>query len=99
MAQNILTVRSSKHHTTDQMHELGREISNAQFINRLLAGLFNLFVNFGLAFFVSFFNSGWMDASVSQKFFQSKFGNVAANRVKTANYNSIRTIIYQNFHA
>ena len=63
---------------------------------------FTFFTDTGFHFFLSllnhFFNSGRMNTSIQNQFFQSNSGNFTTDRIKCGKYNCLRCIINNQIH-
>ena len=59
----------------------------------LFACFLNFLLNFFLCFFNHFFDTGRMNTTIVNQFFQSNAGNFTTNRIKAGNNNSFRSIV------
>src|SRR5690606_22220924 len=71
---------------------------NSKIDNRSFSYLDDFVINLLCCFSNYFFNSGWVNSTISNQFMKCQTSNFSSNRVKTRKDNRFRSIIYDNFN-
>ena len=82
MLEDVLGIRCTELELAQQLHHLGRHADDARFLERLLAGLFNLLIDFTASLFDHLLDAAGVNATVRQQFLQSHTSHLAPNRVE-----------------
>ena len=98
MLQQVLTIGGTIFHLTDDTDEFRMQSVDTQVDRGTLAGFNDFFFHLLAHLGNYFFDTGGVNTAVCYQLVQCQTGNFTANRVESREYDSFRSIIYNDFH-
>ncbi len=97
--QNILLVAIAIAQPSENVEEFRMKARYTSFIGCRFSRFLDLVIDFLTSFCYRFFDTGWMDTTIIDQFFQSNLGHFTSDRIKTGNDNRFRRIVYDKLHS
>ena len=99
MVKSVLSVAGAKSQLSDQPRQIGMHVLDTRFEKGLFARLHDLRVDISLRFFYDLFDPGGMNSSILYQTFECDSGDLAPNRIETAQRHRLGRIVHDQVDA